>query len=497
MVKLVNSEILAVIDVLSNEKGIAKNIVFQAIEDAFAKIASDYYGPRYDIVAKMNMSNGEVSFFSRKKVSQNPQDRSEISKEDALQIDPQATEGEFILVALAPMQMQRISANSVKDLILNRIKSAEKDLEYEEFHKKQGDIVYGVVKKTSAVSTIVGIGSKAEAIIFREGLLRGDNYRVGDKIKAYIRSVQRSDIDCQIILSRTDNDFLAALMSDAVFEIQEGTIEIKAISRDGGSKAKVAVYSSDPRLDAVGACIGPRGSRIKPIVEELCGEKIDIVYWDRDIIQFAKNAILPAKAFSGQFIEELNSIELVVQDDQLKLAIGRGGQNVRLASQLVACNITVVTDSANRDSSMQKFNSTVKLISSALDLDEAVSQFLVSAGITCPKDIVSAGSDKLVKTGVFNEEIAEELIRRALTYTQNIEKASDEEIKDLQIDKDVFSINGITPEIAIKLAQNANVKTVQDIADLSTDEFLEYAELENFHRMDVMKIIMTARKQTE
>ena len=323
------------------------------------------------------------------------------------------------------------------------------------------------------MSTIVGLGNNVEAIVFRDGMLKTDSYRVGDKIKAYLKEVRRSDYDSQIILSRTDNNFLAMLIAESVPEVQDGIIEIKSISRDCGFKSKVAVFSADGNIDAVGSCIGARGSRIKPVIDELKGERVDIVYWDRDLVNFAKNAITPAKALYGEFSEATNSIELVIPDDQLKLAIGKGGQNVRLASQLVGCNITVVAESEKKKAMQEKFANNVALMSTALDLDNAVAEFLVSSNIISPVDLIGVGVEKLIKSGVFTEDIAQELVSRADNYVKEQQAKTEKELDELGVSKDVLNLSGMTAEMALSLGKNG-VKTVQDIADLSTDEFVEY-----------------------
>ena len=487
-----NSEILSIIDLLSEEKNISKNIVIEAIEDAFAKLAMNYYGSNDgEVVAKMNLSNGDMFFYQKKIVKPKASLLCEISLPEAKKIDKNAEVDGVVLIDLPAIPMQRISINSVRNNILEKIRGAEKELEYNEFKKREGEIITGVVKKTSSFSTIVSLGNKVEAIILRDGMMRTDHYNVGDKIKAYIKEVKRSDYDCQVILSRTDNNFLAMLIAENVVEVQDGMIEIKAISRACGVKAKVAVFSGDSRLDAVGACIGARGSRIKPVMDELGGERIDIVYYDNDIVNFAKNAITPAKALYGEFNENSNSVELVLTDDQLKLAIGKAGQNVRLASQLIGCNITVVAESEKKQANQEKFNKNVALMTNALDLEEAVAQFLVSSNIATPSELIAIGVEKLVKSGVFTEEIAQELVNRADAYIKEQDKKNKAELEKLGVNADVLKISGMTNEIAVLLGQHG-VKTTQDIADLSTDEFIEYCG-EGFADVST-QIIMDARK---
>ncbi len=485
-----NSEILSIVDALSIEKSISKNMIIEAIEDAFTKIASNYYNIP-DVISKMNLKNGEIEFYQKKIVKPKATTSFEISIVEAKKIDPKAENDSFVLISLPQLPIQHLPMQAMRNNIIDKIHSAEKQIEYDEFKKHEGEIVVGIVKKTSNISTIVSLGKKTEAILFHENLIKTDNYKAGDKIKAYIKEVKRSDKDCQVILSRTDNNFLAMLIAENVVEVQDGMIDIKAISRSCGFKAKVAVTSSDGRLDAVGACIGARGSRIKPIVDELRGEKVDIIYYDHDIVNFAKNAITPAKAIYGTYDESNESIELVIPDDQLKLAIGKAGINVRLASQIVGCNISVIAESEKKKLNQEKFANNIKNMTDALGIETAVAQFLVSSNICTPSDLIDLGTEKLVKSGVFDEKVASELIERANLFVKQKTKEMLDEIKKLNVDKKVLDLNGITLEMVISLAQQG-IKTVKDIADLSVDEFLEICPEENLHK--VSDIIMEARK---
>ena len=464
---MLNSEILSIIDTLSAEKNLSKNVIIEAIEDTFTKMAENYFG-NSEVISKMNLKSGEISFFQKKVVKPKVTVMNlEISIEDAKKLDPDAKNDSVVLVALPQLPFQYLPVQSMRNSIIEKICSAEKQLEYDEYKKREGEIIVGIVKKTSSMNTIVGLEGKAEAILFREGLIKTDNFRAGDKIKAYIKEVKRSDRDCQIILSRTDNSFLAALI------------------------AENAVVSSDGRLDAVGACIGARGSRIKPIVDELRGEKVDIVCYDRDVVNFAKNAITPAKPVYGSYDEANNSVELVIPDDQLKLAIGKGGVNVRLASQIVGCNISVVSESERKKADQEKFANDVEHMCKALDVETSVAQFLVSSNICSPENLIEVGSEKLVKSGVFEEDVANELINRANSYVKQQQENCLKQLKELGVDDSVLNLNNMTFEIALLLAKQ-NVKTIKDIADLSVDEFVDICG-ECFDLV-ASEIIMEARK---
>ena len=485
------SEVLSIVDAMSAEKNITKGLIMSAIEEAFAGMVRNYYGDNCKVVAKIDPKTGNVNFFQEKVVKSLVSMDEEISLEEAKLLYPDAKIDEVIKISLPDIPMQVIPASSIRHNIIDRLRSIEKEIEYNEYKKHEGEIVVGTVKKTSSMNTIVSLGGRAEAIIFREGLLKTDQYRPGDKLKAYIKEVKRSNYDCQVILTRTNNNFLAMLIAGNTIEVQDGMIEIKAIARSCGFKAKVAVMAMDGRLDAVGACIGARGTRIKPIVDELRGEKVDIVYWDRDIVNFAKNAITPARATYGQFCEEKGTVELTIPDDQLKLAIGKNGINVRLASQLIGCNITVIAESEKKQAMKEKFARDVSLLCTTLDVEEPVAQFLVSSNIFTPDDLVAVGVEKLIKSGVFNDEIATELVNRATSYIKEQKARIDADFDELKIDKSILEIDGMTPEIAVLLGKNG-VKNTQDIADLSSDEFIEmcgdrYADYASL-------IVMSARK---
>ena len=485
------SELLSVIDAVSSEKNIAKNVIIGILEDVFTEEIKKIFYDKGDVVAKIDLSSGDIIYSCKKVIKQKAENDGEISISEAVKIKPNVEIGDILFLPLPEFPAELLNKSFVKRELMYRIHSAEKELEYNEFKSKEGENIVGIVKKVSPRHLMVKVGNDREAIIFRNGLLKTDNYKQGDKIKAYIEKVERSNKDVQIVLSRTNNNFLAMLLAENVIEIQEGQITIQAIARQFGIKSKVAVYANEGVIDAVGACVGARGSRIKAVMDELKGEKIDILRYDRDIVNFAKNAITPAKASYGSVINNGEGVELVIPDDQLLYAIGKGGCNVRLASQLVGCNITIISESDKKQQMHDKFESNVKLMCQALDLEEQVAQFLVSSNVYTPNDLIELGSEKLVKSGVFNEEVANELVKRANEYVAKKEEDEEKEIKELGIDGEVLELAGMSNEVAIILGRN-NIKTIQDIADLSSDEFIEicgdqYSDIST-------PIIMAARK---
>ena len=490
MLKL-KTELLSVIDAVAAEKNIAKSTIINILEDIFTEEIRKIFYDKGEVVAKIDLSSGDITYSCKKIIKPKSTNISEISIEEAIKIKPNAEIDDVLFLPLPDFPNDLLNKSNVKRELIYRIHSAKKELEYNEFKDKEGENIVGVVKKVDQKSLIVRVGNDGEAIIFRNGLLKTDNYKQGDKIKAYIEKVERSNKNAQIVLSRTNNNFLAMLIAESVVEVQENQITIQAISRQCGVKSKVAVYSNDGMIDAVGACVGARGSRIKVVMDELKGEKIDILRYDRDIVNFAKNAITPAKASYGSVINNGESVELVIPDDQLLYAIGKGGCNVRLASQLIGCNITIVSESDKKQQMHEKFENDVKLICSALDVEEQVAQFLVSSNIYTPEDLVELGSEKLIKSGVFNEEIAQELIQRANEYIVKKNEMEVHELEELGISTDILKLNGMNNEVAIILGKN-NIKTVQDIADLSSDEFIEICG-EKYGEV-ATPIIMSARK---
>ena len=489
-----DTDVLLAIDTLSAEKRISKNTIFEAIEGAFKKELSKYYPVDGEFVVKMDQQNGSISFYEKKfVVSADKIGQGEISITEARRIEPNVEEGGCILLSLPKLDSTLMPISALRRGVLNAIKVAQKEAEYNEFKKREGELITGTARKVSPTSVIVNIGNGTEAILGRADLMSVDDYKIGDKVRAYIKTVERQDKDlCQVVLSRTDNNFLAMLIAENVVEIQDGLVDIKAVARKCGEKAKVAVISNDGRLDAVGACIGAKGSRIKPVVDELRGERVDIVYWDRDVVNFAKNAIVPAKALYGTYNKNTDGIELVVADDQLKLAIGKAGMNVRLASQLVGCNISVVAESDKKKAIQEKQQMAIAVMASALDVEEVVAQFLVSSNIISPKDLIAVGAEKLVQSGVFNEEIANELVNRAQAYVAEQEKIKAEKFANLNIDKLMLELDGMDDDIALLLG-DAGIKDIQSVADLDNDEFIEicgeqYQDLAN-------RIIMDARRR--
>ncbi len=492
--KVGNTDILDTIDFLSNEKNISKEAVINAIELSAVEVSRERYGQNSEIIAKVNRKSGDLQIYRTMKVVENINDFDrELLISQAKRYDPEVKIGDDVYEPLPNIHSERQIANNMKVILLKEIRSLEKEIEFNEYSKRQGEITLGIVKKVAFSNMIIGIGGKTEAIIFKHGLLPGEVYNVRDKITAYIQEVNRSNLDFQIVLSRTSNEFLGKLMADEVREISEGLIEIKAIARDPGSRAKIAVMSNDPRFDAVGACIGPRGSRVVSVMGELKGEKIDIVAWDRDIEVFARNAIIPAKAIKATYIQEKNKIEIVIPNESLSMAIGRRGQNAKLASQIIGCDIDLISESDKQTKAMSHFKETTDIIIYALDVEEIIGQLLVAEGFTSVDSIANAPLEKIIKIEGFDSEIATEIQNRAKDCLNGKFERSGQLIADFDIDPRLQKITHLRDD-QILMLHNKSISTLEGLADLANDELIEILKESHLAEEIANSIIMEARK---
>src|SRR5213075_2974874 len=373
-------ELLQIADAVAREKAIDRSIVIAAMEDAIQKAARSRYGSETEVRAEINAKTGEMRL-SRLLlvVDQVENDATQIALEDAKKRNPAAQVGDYIAEALPPLEYGRIAAQSAKQVIVQKVREAERDRQYQEFKDRIGDIVNGIVKRVEYGNVVVDLG-RGEAIVRRDELLPRETFRTGDRLRAYIYDVREEPRGPQIFLSRTANDFMAALFSQEVPEIYDGIIEIKAVARDPGSRAKIAVISNDSSIDPVGACVGMRGSRVQAVVAELQGEKIDIIQWNQDPATFVVNGLAPAEVTKVVLDEDSGRIEVVVPDDQLSLAIGRRGQNVRLASQLTGWTIDILTEAEESERRTEEFRTRSQLFIDALDIDEVIAHLLVTEG---------------------------------------------------------------------------------------------------------------------
>jgi transcription termination/antitermination protein NusA len=468
-------ELLQIADAVAREKVIDRQIVIEAMEDAIQKAARSRYGSETNVKAEINPKTGEIKLARLRQVVEeieNP--ATEITLAEAHGRNPAAQVGDFISEPLPPLDFGRIAAQSAKQVIVQKVREAERLRQYEEFKDRIGEIVNGVVKRVEYGNVIVDLGS-AEAIIRRDELIPREVYRPGDRVRGYIYDVRSEQRGPQIFLSRTHPQFMAKLFGQEVPEIYDGIIEIKSVARDPGSRAKIAVISRDSSIDPVGACVGMRGSRVQAVVNELQGEKIDIIPWSPDAASFIVNALQPAEVVKVVLDEDAERIEVVVPDEQLSLAIGRRGQNVRLASQLTGWDIDILTEQEESERRQKEFTERSEMFMEALDVDEMVGQLLASEGFSAIEEVAYVPLDEVASIEGFDEETAEEIQTRAREYLERLEGERVARRKELGVEDAMAEIPGITSAIMVALGQN-DVKTVEDLAGCATDDLAGWYE---------------------
>jgi N utilization substance protein A len=398
----------------------------------------------------------------------------QISVEDARHRNPDAQVGDFIAEQLPPMDFGRIAAQSAKQVIVQKVREAERDRQYDEYKDRIGEIVNGTVKRVEYGNVIVDLG-RGEAIIRRDELIPRETFKYGDRVRAYVYDVRREQRGPQIFLSRTHPQFMAKLFAMEVPEIYDGIIEIRSVARDPGSRAKIAVISRDSSIDPVGACVGMRGSRVQAVVGELQGEKIDIIPWNDNAATFIVNALQPAEVTKVVLDEDAERIEVVVPDDQLSLAIGRRGQNVRLASQLTGWDIDILTEEEESQRRQKEFVERSNLFMDALNVDEMVGQVLASEGFTSVEEVAYVDADEIASIDGFDEGTASEIQARAREYLDKIEAEHDARRKELGVEDELREVPGITTAMMVKLGEDG-VKTIEDFAGYAVDDLVGWKE---------------------
>src|SRR6201995_386432 len=470
-------ELLQIADAVAREKSIDRGIVIAAMEDAIAKAARARYGSETDVHAEIDAKKGELRLSRHMLVVEIVENSSnQISLADAQRANPGAQVGDTIADTLPPLEYGRIAAQSAKQVIVQKVREAERDRQYQEFKDRIGDIVNGIVKRVEYGSVIVDLG-RGEAIIRRDEMLPREVFRNGDRVRAYIFDVRRETRGPQIFLSRTHPQFMAKLFAQEVPEIYDGIVEIKAVARDPGSRAKIGVISRDSSVDPVGACVGMRGSRAQAVVNELQGEKIDIIPWSPDIATLVVNALAPAEVAKVVIDEDRERIEVVVPDTntQLSLAIGRSGQNVRLASQLTGWDIDILTEQEESERRQADFENSTRVFMESLDFDEVVGQLLASEGFTSVEELAMVDVKELTNIEGFDEDTATELQRRASEYLERLEGELEARRKELGVEDGMKDVPGITSKIMVKLGEN-EVKTVEALAGCAPDDRVGWTE---------------------
>jgi len=468
-------ELLQIADAVAREKSIDRQIVLASMEDAMQKAARSRYGQETEVRAEINPKTGEVHF-SRLLlvVDEIENDATQISVTDARKKNPAAQVGDWIAETLPPFDFGRIAAQSAKQVIVQKVREAERDRQYQEFKDRIGDIVNGVVKRVEYGNVIVDLG-RGEATIRRDEMIPREMFRPGDRVRAYVYDVRREQRGPQIFLSRTHPQFMSKLFKQEVPEIYDGVIEVKAVARDPGSRAKIAVISRDSSIDPVGACVGMRGSRVQAVVNELQGEKIDIIPWSPDEATFIVNALQPAEVVKVVLDEDAERIEVVVPDDQLSLAIGRRGQNVRLASQLTGWDIDILTEAEESERRQKEFLDRTNAFMNALDVDEVVGQLLASEGFRSVEELAFVEPAELASIEGFDDDTASEIQNRALTYLAKLEAEQDARRIELGVADELKEVPGVTTAMLVKFGEN-DVKTVEDLAGCATDDLTGWSE---------------------
>ena len=462
---------------VAQEKNIDQDAVFSAMEQALEKSARVKYGQDIDIRISINRETGDIKLNSYLEVvdqiNEEMQSR-QILLEDAKKIDPNISLGEFIIKELPPIELGRVAAQNAKGVIIQKVREADKTNQYEEYKDKIGEIAVGIVKRIEFGNLIIDLG-KSEAIIKREELIPRETFKNGDRIRAYIYEVKNDVKGYQVFLSRTHPQFLAKLFFQEVPEIYEGVITVKSVARDPGSRAKISVYTEDSTIDPVGACVGMRGSRVQAVVNELQGEKIDIVTWSDNQATFLANALAPAEVSKIFLYEEKNKVEVVIPDDQLSLAIGRKGQNVKLASNLTALEIDILTEDEESERRQQEFKEKSLLLSELLDVEDVIAQLLVTDGYTTIDSIATETLENIEKIEGFDSNLAKEIIERSKSYIKEKEEENLKLINENISDEKLKSLKGMSNDILAELVK-AKIYDVNAFADLATFELIDKEE---------------------
>ena len=485
-------ELIQVADVVAREKGIERDEVIEAMEQAIQKAGRSKYGNEHDIRATINRNSGEIQLVRRTEVVEEVEDEvTQIALDQAQKQDKTLALGDFIIDPLPPIDFGRIAAQTAKQVIVQKVREAERTRQFHEFKDRVGEIINGIVKRVEFGNVTLDLG-RAEAILRRDELLPRESFRNGDRVRAYIYEVREELRGPQIFVSRTHPEFMKGMFKQEVPEIYDGIIEIKAVARDPGSRAKIGVISYDGSIDPVGACVGMRGSRVQAVVGELQGEKIDIIPWSDDTATFVVNALAPAEVSKVVLDEDQKRIEVVVPDEQLSLAIGRRGQNVRLASILSGWDIDILTEAEESERRQEEFKTRSTLFIEALDIDDVIAHLLVAEGFSSITEISHSALSDLAQIEGFDEAIAEELQTRALAFNEAEQEGLYKQRIELGVTDELAKMSGITPSMLVILGNN-QIKTIDDLGDLASDELLEMLPDAGLSIEDANNIIMTAR----
>lgn len=468
-------ELLQIAEAVAREKSINREVVIEAMEDAIQKAAKSRYGSENEIQAKIDPVTGEIKLSRLLEVVETVvNEATEITLKAAKRAQKDIEIGQVLAEDLPPLDFGRVAAQNAKQVIVQKVRDAERERQYEEYRDRIGEVANGTVKRVEYGNVVVDLG-RAEAIVRRDESLPRENFRYGDRVRAYIYDVRREQRGPQIFLSRTRPEFMAKLFAQEVPEIYDNIVNIKSVARDPGSRAKIAVLSQDSSIDPVGACVGMRGARVQAVVNELQGEKIDIIPWSHDAATFIVNALAPAEVVKVVLDEDLERIEVVVPDDQLSLAIGRRGQNVRLASQLTGWEIDILTEQQESEQRQKEFAERTEKFMKALDVDEFIAQLLASEGFTSVNEVAFVDPSEISSIEGFDEDTADEIQTRAREHLEQREAELEKRCQELEIQDDIREVEGLSIEMLVALGEN-DVKCVEDLAECATDDLIGWSE---------------------
>lgn len=489
-------EIILVADTVAREKNIERDDVLEAMEIAIQKAGRSKYGFEHDIRASIDRKTGAIFLARYREVVASEEEIenevTQITLADAKAYDKNIKVGEFLVDPLPPIDFGRIAAQTAKQVIVQKVRDAERNKQFEEYKEKIGTIVNGTVKRIEFGNVVLDIG-KTEAILRRDEIIPREKFKNGDRVRAYVLEVRRENKGPQIFLSRTCPEFLAKLFTSEVPEIYDGIVRIAGVARDPGSKAKIAVATDDKTIDAVGACVGLRGIRVQAVVTELQGEKIDVVPYSEDKAQYIVSALAPAEVTKVVLDEENNRIEVVVPQEQFSIAIGRRGQNVKLASILLGCDIDVLTEEQEQERRSNENKVRSQRFMDALDVDEMIAHLLIAEGFSTVDEIALVDLNELSEIEGFDEDVANELQQRAKAFVEKRNKEFEEKSKSLGIDEKLQELSGLDQDMLLVLA-GKGIKTIDDLADLAADELMELLGENTLSEVEANKIIMAARE---
>ncbi len=468
-------ELLQIANAVAREKLIDPAIVLHAMQDAIQKAAKSRYGPENDIRCEIDPKTGDTKLVRVITVVEEVENESQqITLEEAQRSNPEAQIGDEIVEHLPPLEYGRVAAQNAKQVIVQKVREAERDQQFEEYKDRIGEVVNGTVKRVEYGNVIVDLG-RAEAIVRRDEGIPRENFRYGDRVRAFIYDVRREQRGPQIFLSRAKPEFMAKLFASEVPEIYDGIVEIKAVARDPGSRAKIAVISKDSSIDPVGACVGMRGSRVQAVVNELQGEKVDIIQWREEPAEFIVNALAPAEVTKVVLDEDNNKIEVVVPESQLSLAIGRRGQNVRLASQLTGWDIDIMTEAEESERRQKEFNERSQMFMDRLDVDEVIGQLLATEGFASIEEVAYVELGEIAQIEGFDDDTATEIQERARDYLNRVEAERDAERRELGVADELAELPGVSTAMLVAFGRGG-IKSMEDLADCATDDLTGWVE---------------------